>query len=348
MFSFQTFSAKYHIKFVVILLIIFLLLKFMVELKLYEALLLSLIISITIIIIENIISINNDVLDPISCDQCKIEKTVELEGEGKSALEPEMKEPFIEDITTNFKNLYTNLMNKVVSNNKSFNDPVNDEYEYKCVRIKKKTIDDIVDETTVQDEFMQSTDMYNNGSNKLEKFETVEKKNNVKNTITPVTSSVNAVQYQQDGLQELASIQSEKVNDFRRSIGNQELVDAWTKDGNKFYSDMSTRSTGVPPASVLMDNELKYGDYNYVGPLNKGMVNKDYTFVSPTNWYPIPPHPPVCVTNKACTTCPVSISDGKDYMQWANWEDFDESRRFSGDMGINIEYVKNVLNNPQG
>jgi len=97
-----------------------------------------------------------------------------------------------------------------------------------------------------------------------------------------------------------------------------------------------------------MANELKYGDYNYIGPINKGMINKEYTYVSPTNWYPIPPVPPVCVTNKSCTTCPVQMTDGRDYMQFANLDDFDKARRFTGDMNINLKYVKEVLNNPDG
>jgi hypothetical protein len=42
------------------------------------------------------------------------------------------------------------------------------------------------------------------------------------------------------------------------------------------------------------------------------------------------------------------MGDGKDYMQFATLEDFDKSRRFTGDMNINIEYIKNVLNNSDG
>ena len=97
-----------------------------------------------------------------------------------------------------------------------------------------------------------------------------------------------------------------------------------------------------------MNSELRYGDLNYLAPLNKGMANKDYTFISPNNWFPIPPVPPVCVTNKNCTTCPIIMSDGKDYMAWADVNDFDKSRRFTGNMGINIDYVKNVLNDSNG
>jgi hypothetical protein len=160
--------------------------------------------------------------------------------------------------------------------------------------------------------------------------------------------SVNYVQYQKDGLQQEAAKQSAQINQFRRDIADQEAVTPWSKDGYKYYSDIFTRSVGAPPANEALTNELKYGDYNYIGPINKGMINKEYTFVSPSNWYPIPPHPPVCVTNKSCTTCPVQISNGKDYMQWAPWDEFDQARRFTGDMNINIDYVKNVLNNPNG
>jgi hypothetical protein len=181
---------------------------------------------------------------------------------------------------------------------------------------------------------------------------------NVSNTDTGVKSetsagedltySVNYVQYQKDGLQQEADEQSAKINTFRRDIADQEAVTPWSKDGYKYYSDIFTRSVGAPPANTALTNELKYGDYNYIGPINKGMINKEYTFVSPSNWYPIPPHPPVCVTNKSCTTCPVQISNGKDYMQWAPWDEFDQARRFTGDMNINVDYVKNVLNNPNG
>ena len=39
------------------------------------------------------------------------------------------------------------------------------------------------------------------------------------------------------------------------------------------------------------------------------------------------------------------MSDGKDYMSWASLDEFDNARRFTGNMNINIDYVKNVLNN---
>ena len=67
-------NFKYYGKIFIVLIIIFLLLKFIVNLKIYEALLLSLIIVISILIIENLIYINNIASDPLNCDQCKISK----------------------------------------------------------------------------------------------------------------------------------------------------------------------------------------------------------------------------------------------------------------------------------
>jgi hypothetical protein len=162
------------------------------------------------------------------------------------------------------------------------------------------------------------------------------------------TYDVNSVEYQQDGIQDEERNIAMNNKLFRMSLGNRELVNKYLASGGKYYGDIYTRSTNAPTNFESESNELKYGDFNYIAPLNKGMINPEYTFISPSNWYPIPPNPPVCVTNKSCTTCPVMMSDGKDYMQFASLEDFDKSRRFTGDMGINIDYVKNVLNNPNG
>lgn len=159
-----------------------------------------------------------------------------------------------------------------------------------------------------------------------------------------ITYDVNSVEYQQDGLQTEANKISEKNNLFKMAVGNQKVVRPYIKDGEKYYDTIFSVSTDAPTQIEAQNNELKYGYYNYIGPLNKGMINKDYTFIEPTNWYPIPPHPPVCVTNKKCTTCPIQITDGRDYMHFSNLDQFNEARRFTGNMNINTEYVKNVLN----
>jgi hypothetical protein len=390
MISSETFNNfKYYSKVVVILLVVFLLLRFMLEIKPQEGILLACIIAVSVLIIENIIYINANASDPLNCDQCKVSV---VDSDSKTESKP--KEEFIGNLSAHINDLYNNVVNKVlpntpattvtdspdkvlVSDKKTLEEALtnsdpdkSDKYEYKCIRVLKSEHSDVKPEAN-------SVDHYNNGSDDVaEGFEQfIENQAKINTELKPVSSpapepkqmatgvthtndaetegatvpySANYVQYQQDGLQKAQNKVSEEINKFRREIADQEAVIPWTNEGYKYYADIFTRSVGAPPASEALTNELKYGDYNYIGPINKGMINKEYTFVSPTNWYPIPPHPPVCVTNKSCTTCPVQISNGKDYMQWANWEDFDQARRFTGDMGINIDYVKNVLNNPNG
>jgi len=158
--------------------------------------------------------------------------------------------------------------------------------------------------------------------------------------------------YQQQPQQQLQrevdnSVADLKTNMYRLQEGDKRITVPYIKDGNDYYKSIYARSN-PNDQKVDMISELKYGDFNYITPLNKGMANQDYTFISPYNWYPIAPVPPVCVTNKSCSTCPVVISSGQDYMNWASMDDFDKSRRFTGNMGINIDYVKDVLNKSDG
>ena len=65
-------NLKYYGKFLVIIVVIFILLKFIMNLKIYESLLLALIITVSILIVENLIYINDIASDPLNCDQCKV------------------------------------------------------------------------------------------------------------------------------------------------------------------------------------------------------------------------------------------------------------------------------------
>ena len=158
----------------------------------------------------------------------------------------------------------------------------------------------------------------------------------------------NYVGYQQNGQENKEINNTLQRNINKMNNGNKKLVNTKLNNSVDYYNKIYTRSSSAPTSDHAETNELKYGDLNYIGPLNKGMANKDYTFVSPDNWYPIPPSPPVCVTNKSCSTCPIIISGGQDYMNFSSLEDFDKSRRFTGNMGINTEYIHNVLNNDNG
>lgn len=188
--------------------------------------------------------------------------------------------------------------------------------------------------------------------------ETKEKFNNIDNTTSqPSTTPTQNVQpidseykdsyvsYQQNGDQAKEEKDTEKVNLFRLKIGNPEVTKPFIKDGKKYYDDIFSYSNPDSlNADGAMESDLKYGDYNYLGPINDGMINPAYTFISPSNWYPVQPFPPHCVTNKNCTTCPILMDDGNNYMTFASLKDFNRARRFTGNMGINVNYIKDVLN----
>jgi hypothetical protein len=64
-----------------------------------------------------------------------------------------------------------------------------------------------------------------------------------------------------------------------------------------------------------------------------------YSFLPPEKWYPIPPYPPVCVTDKQCPVCPMNTSGSPiNLMEWH------ESRRITPPDNINVKFVEEKLN----
>ena len=92
----------------------------------------------------------------------------------------------------------------------------------------------------------------------------------------------------------------------------------------------------------VMLNEMTYNDYNTL-PLNENMGNYEYdygyTFMPPANWYPTPPNPPLCVSNKTCDVCPI-LTDGTT-TELKKWN---SSRRITPPDNINTKYIKEKLN----
>lgn len=113
--------------------------------------------------------------------------------------------------------------------------------------------------------------------------------------------------------------------------------------------EISRRCDGV------MNNELKfnvnntlpesmdYTDFNHVPvpeDYNKDDFEYGYSFLPPDKWYPQPPFPPMCVTDKRCPVFPVNtIGTPIDVKEW------NSSRRITPPDNINTNYVINKLNN---
>lgn len=414
MISTETFNnVKYYSKIVIIFLVIFLLLYYIVNLKPFESILLALIITVIILIIENILILDHRVSDSLDCGQCSI-----IKNENHN-LPNSINEPFItSDLTTHMSttastigttlaNVITNLSEYITPENSKTYHKVNPtvqtltsedekDYEFKCIRVKKtnensnniENFDNFLEKQTEQNNNLITTSekinnatdviidnymnnhvlnessqqnyidkLLNNNSNNPILSQLLDNNNEQPNNqpIQTHTKMDNDAQHflnsndyttSQEGPLNNANNDMDKlVNTFRLSEGNQQIAHENLVDGQQYYNKIFTRSSSAPTSEEALNSELKYGDLNYIGPLNKGMINKEYTFISPTNWYPIQPRPPVCVAAKKCTTCPVVISNGSDYMQFAPLDEFENSRRFTGNMGINTDYVKNVLNN---
>lgn len=409
-----TSNIKYYGKFLLIIIIVFLILKLIVNLKIYEALLLSLIITISMLIIENIIYINDIAIDPLNCEQCKVNIGEINKNDNNTILSNVENEQQINNNAKTLEPFISDNIEKIINNTSELlNNDLNVKTEHHQFDELKKMLDELKKDNEILKSHMTNQNMTNQNitegftnTDELENFISEQQNQNknlinklksepnvhanlnkIKNTIiqqnntnesaalpyltrtellnkpeaitqlnlkselnpnTESTYDAGYVQYQQDGLQKQENDISFNNALFKMGIGEQNIVKPFMRDGSDYYKKIQSYSSKSPTPTEALESELKYGDYNYIGPLNCGMTNSEYTFVSPNNWFPVPPHPPVCVTNKQCTTCPIQITDGKDYMSWATLEDFNMARRFTGNMGINIDYVKNVLNNDNG
>jgi hypothetical protein len=89
-------------------------------------------------------------------------------------------------------------------------------------------------------------------------------------------------------------------------------------------------------------NEMGYTDYNHL-PLADNYDNDSfeygYSFLPPEKWYPQPPFPPMCVTEKKCNVMPVYASGTP--MDVKEWND---SRRITQPDNIKTKYIKEKLN----
>lgn len=105
---------------------------------------------------------------------------------------------------------------------------------------------------------------------------------------------------------------------------------------NKYETSAPTRAQ-----AGVMQSEVQYTDYNImpVTPEDSKLYEYGYSFLPPEKWYPIPPHPPVCVTEKSCPVCPMTTTGSPvDMKEW------NDSRRITPGDVINIDYARDKLN----
>jgi len=106
----------------------------------------------------------------------------------------------------------------------------------------------------------------------------------------------------------------------------------------------------APPAVTLENrgSDMEYSDANTF-PMAEGYKSRayeyGYSFLPPEKWYPVPPHPPMCVTNQPCEVSPVFTAgapiDAKDYADVREW---DLSRKILQPDNINLRFISEKLN----
>jgi len=105
---------------------------------------------------------------------------------------------------------------------------------------------------------------------------------------------------------------------------------------------VSKEQNGSRAVDGVIQNEMLYTDFNTLQVPQNYKYTEDeygYSMIPPTNWYPVPPHPPVCVSEKQAAVCPV-YTEGTN-LDLKLWH---QSRRITPPDRINTDYVKDKLN----
>jgi ferredoxin len=116
-------------------------------------------------------------------------------------------------------------------------------------------------------------------------------------------------------------------------------------EGNLAHSFQPLRkhpSTGSRMEDGILSSEMPYTDYNSL-PIGANVDSKvddfSYTFLPPDKWYPVPPHPPVCIAEKQCPVCPVTTTGAL-----ANLKEWGEASRVTPGDQVNTTYLNEKLN----
>lgn len=119
-----------------------------------------------------------------------------------------------------------------------------------------------------------------------------------------------------------------------------ELKQNFEENKNKPLSLDIERDGSRQEDGVIIDDMQYDTDYNHL-PMAKGFDSTDYeygySYLPPKDWYPQPPFPPVCVTDKQCPVCPVYTTGTPiDVKEW------NDSIRITPPDNINTKFIKKL------
>jgi hypothetical protein len=90
----------------------------------------------------------------------------------------------------------------------------------------------------------------------------------------------------------------------------------------------------------ILVNQYKYSDFNRMPPsFNQDDFEYGYSYLPPRDWYPLPPYPPVCVSN---ASCPVQgVYTDSMTMDLKEWRD---TQKITPPDAINTAFITNEMN----
>lgn len=129
-------------------------------------------------------------------------------------------------------------------------------------------------------------------------------------------------------------------NLYNREYSSAGFKNAWQTPGSQ--SQKRKAQTTNRRIEGELDEELQYSDYNQL-PIAAGYRSRDYeygySFIPPEKWYPQPPRPPICVTEKRCPVM-ASYANGTP----TDVKEFNASRRITQPYQMNVDYVQDKFN----
>lgn len=91
----------------------------------------------------------------------------------------------------------------------------------------------------------------------------------------------------------------------------------------------------------ILTNEMVYSDFNRMPPsFNKNDFEYGYSYLPPSDWFPLPAYPPVCVSN-CNTNAPQPVYLDSTTMDLKDWH---ETQKITPPDSINTSFITNELN----
>jgi len=149
-------------------------------------------------------------------------------------------------------------------------------------------------------------------------------------------------------VQECTTCQAPSTQDLKNNQDVKMIVNENNYNGYRYTPVRKYPYNGSRMEDGILASEMSYTDYNSI-PLGQNLDTMEqdfsYTFLPPDRWYPVPPHPPVCVAEKECPVCPVIVvnSSGNN-ADITNLKEWNNATRITPGDQINTNYINDKIN----